>query len=225
MDISYIKALHIIFVVSWFAGLFYIGRLFIYFAEAEKKNEPAKKILQTQYKIMSKRLWYIIAWPSAVLSSFFAFYMLINEPSYLKMGWMHIKLSFVFALYFYHAGCQVVFSQQQKGIVKYSSFKLRIWNEIATVLLFAIVFIVVLKSSLSWVWGVVGILLFGALMMLGIKIYKNIRDKKDWDDFDDVIGKDAPPKTEELQEPTATSSNSEEEENDDNDEEDEEKLT
>ena len=68
MDISYIKALHIIFVVSWFSGLFYIVRLFIYFAEAEKKEEPAKKILQTQYKIMSKRLWYIITWPSAILT-------------------------------------------------------------------------------------------------------------------------------------------------------------
>jgi putative membrane protein len=191
MDISYIKALHIIFVVSWFAALFYIVRLFIYFAEADKKDEPAKKILQTQYKIMSKRLWYIIGWPSAILSSFFAFYMLLAEPSYLKMGWMHIKLSFVFALYFYHAGCQVIFQQQQKGIVKYSAMKLRIWNEVATVLLFAIVFIVVLKSSLSWIWGVAGIILFGLLMMLGIKIYKNMRSKRDWDNFDQVMGEDA----------------------------------
>jgi putative membrane protein len=204
MDISYIKALHIIFVVSWFAGLFYIVRLFIYYAEAEKKDEPAKKILQTQYKIMSKRLWYIIAWPSAVLTSFFAFYMLIAEPSYLKMAWMHIKLSFVFALYFYHAGCHVIFKQQQKGIVKYSAMKLRIWNEVATILLFAIVFIVVLKSSLSWVWGVVGIILFGALMMLGIKIYKNIREKRDWDNFEEELLDDADLK-EEIKEINSTS--------------------
>lgn len=190
MDISYIKALHIIFVVSWFAGLFYIVRLFIYFAEADKKEEPAKKILQTQYKIMSKRLWYIIAWPSAVLTGIFAIWMLVLDPSYLAQGWMHIKLSFVLALYFYHWGCQVVFKQQQNNIVKYSPMKLRMWNEIATVLLFAIVFIVVLKSALSWVWGVVGIILFGVLMMLGIKLYKKMREKKDWDNFEEELLED-----------------------------------
>jgi len=181
MDLAYIKALHIIFVVTWFAGLFYIVRLFIYFAEAEEKEETAKTILQTQYKLMSKRLWYIITWPSAILASFFAFWMLYLEPSYLLMPWMHVKLSFVLALYFYHAGCHKVFIQQQKGVVKYTSFKLRIWNEVATVLLFAIVFLVVLKSTISWVWGVVGIILFGVLMMLGIKLYKNIRKKNNWE--------------------------------------------
>lgn len=181
MDLAYIKALHIIFIVSWFAGLFYIVRLFIYFAEAEEKEETAKTILQTQYKLMSKRLWYIITWPSAILASFFAFWMLYLEPSYLLMPWMHVKLSFVLALYFYHAGCHKVFIQQQKGVVKYTSFKLRIWNEVATILLFAIVFLVVLKSTISWVWGVVGIILFGVLMMLGIKLYKNIRKKNNWE--------------------------------------------
>jgi len=181
MDLAYIKALHIIFVVSWFAGLFYIVRLFIYFAEAEEKEETAKSILQTQYKLMSKRLWYIITWPSAILASFFAFWMLYLEPSYLLMPWMHVKLSFVLALYFYHAGCHKVFIQQQKGVVKYTSFKLRIWNEVATILLFAIVFLVVLKSTISWVWGVVGIILFGLLIMLGIKLYKNIRKKNNWE--------------------------------------------
>ena len=181
MDLAYIKALHIIFVVSWFAGLFYIVRLFIYFAEAEEKEETAKSILQTQYKLMSKRLWYIITWPSAILASFFAFWMLYLEPSYLLMPWMHVKLSFVLALYFYHAGCHKIFVQQQKGIVKYTSFKLRIWNEVATILLFTIVFLVVLKSTISWIWGVVGIILFGVLMMLGIKLYKNIRKKNSWE--------------------------------------------
>lgn len=187
MDISYIKALHIIFVVSWFAGLFYIVRLFIYFAEAEKKEEPAKKILQTQYKIMSKRLWYIITWPSAILTGIFAFWMLWLDPSYLSQVWMHIKLSFVLALYFYHAGCHIIFNQQQQGIVKYPPIRLRIWNEIATILLFAIVFVVVLKSALSWIWGVAGIIVFGVLMMLAIRLYKKIREKRDWDNFEEEI--------------------------------------
>jgi putative membrane protein len=190
MYLSYVKALHIIFVITWFAGLFYIVRLFIYQTEAEQQKEPAKQILQNQYKLMSKRLWYIITWPSAILASLFAFMMLILEPVYLTMGWMHVKLSFVFALYFYHYACHKIFLQLQRDEVKYTSFKLRLWNEVATLLLFAIVFIVVLKSSISWVWGLIGIILFGIILMLSIKLYKNIRDKKGWDISEEKITED-----------------------------------
>jgi len=175
MDFLYVKALHIIFVVTWFAGLFYIVRLFIYYSEAEDSEEPAKSILQTQYKLMSKRLWYIITWPSLILASFFAFWMLYEVPSYITMGWMQVKLCFVFALYFYHAGCQKIYIQQQKGIVKYNSFKLRIWNEVATILLFAIVFIVTLKTSIGWVWGVSGLFIFAGLLLVSIRLYKSYR--------------------------------------------------
>ena len=181
MDFLYVKALHIIFVVTWFAGLFYIPRLFIYHVEAEIKSEPAKEILQTQYKLMSKRLWYIITWPSAVLASFFAFWLLYKNPDYLTMPWMHVKLAFVLALYVYHYSCQKIFNQLQNDSIKYSSFKLRIWNEVATIILFSIVFLVTLKSAINWIWGVVGIFLFGILLMLGIKLYKKIRTKKEWD--------------------------------------------
>jgi putative membrane protein len=181
MDFYYIKALHIIFVVTWFAGLFYIPRLFIYHVEAEKKPEPAREILQTQYKLMSKRLWYIITWPSAILASIFAFWMLYKDPSYLVRPWMLVKLAFVFALYLYHYSCQRIYSQLQKDIIKYSAFKLRIWNEVATIILFAVVFLVTLQDSISWIWGVVGILLFGIVLMLGIKLYKKIREKRSWE--------------------------------------------
>ena len=181
MGFLYVKALHIIFVVTWFAGLFYIVRLFIYQTEAESKEEPAKEILQTQYKLMSKRLWYIITWPSAILATIFGLWMLFSTPSYLTFGWMHVKLSFVFALFFYHGACHKIFLQLQNDNVKYTSFKLRIWNEVATLILFAIVFLVVLKSAISWVWGVIGIILFGILLMLSIKLYKSIRSKKDWE--------------------------------------------
>tara|TARA_R110002073_G_scaffold15953_2_gene62129 strand:+ start:57904 stop:58506 length:603 start_codon:yes stop_codon:yes gene_type:complete len=190
MYLSYVKALHIIFVITWFAGLFYIVRLFIYQTEAEQKEEPAKRILQDQYKLMSKRLWYIITWPSAILASLFAFMMLVLEPAYLTMVWMHVKLSFVFGLFFYHYACHKIFLQLQRDEVKYTSFKLRLWNEIATLLLFAIVFIVVLKSAISWVWGLIGIVLFGILLMLSIKLYKKIREKKDWDQFEEEIIKE-----------------------------------
>lgn len=181
MEYLYIKALHIIFIVTWFAGLFYIVRLFIYHAEAETKEEPAKSILQTQYKLMSKRLWYIITWPSAVLASFFAFWLLSLNPALLSNTWMWVKLSFVFLLYLYQLGCHVIFKQLQNDIVKYSSTKLRLWNEVATVILFAVVFIIELQNSLNWIWGVLGIIAFGITMMVLVKLYKKSRKKRSWD--------------------------------------------
>ncbi len=184
MSFDYVKSLHIIFVVTWFAALFYIVRLFIYHTEAEKKEEPAKKILQDQYKLMAKRLWYIIGWPSAILASIFAFWMLYLRPGFLYASWMHVKLSFVLALYFYHGACHVIFKQLQKDIVKYSSLKLRIWNELATIILFAVVFLVVLKNAINWVWGVVGIMLVSVLLMLSIRLYKKVRNKKSWDTYE-----------------------------------------
>ena len=181
MEFLYLKSLHIIFVVTWFAGLFYIVRLFIYQTEAEKKPSPDKEILQTQYKLMSKRLWYIITWPSCILTWTFAVWMLVQNPAYLTMSWMLIKLGFVGLLTIYHLVCQRIYSQLQQDIVKFSSLKLRMFNEISTILLFAIVFLVVLKSTINWIWGVVGIILVGALLMLAIKLYKRVREPKEVD--------------------------------------------
>jgi len=182
MDYLYIKSLHIIFVTTWFAGLFYIIRLFIYFKEAEEKEEPAKSILQDQYALMTKRLWYIITWPSAVLTAIFAVWLLILQPFWLQANWMLIKLVFVALLYAYHWSCQIMYNQIKKGTLKYSSFALRIWNEVATIILFACVFLVVLKNSLGWIVGVVGIVGVSVLLMLGIKLYKRIRAKKSWEE-------------------------------------------
>ena len=181
MDFLSLKALHIIFVITWFAGLFYIIRLFIYHVEAEQKDEVEKKILQTQYKLMSKRLWFIITWPSAILTSIFAFWMLFQNPSYLKMSWMLVKLGFVGLLYFYHFSCQKIYKQLQNDVVKYSSKQLRIWNEVATIILFSIVFLVVLKSAVNWIYGVVGIVLFSVILMFAVKLYKKMRAKNSWD--------------------------------------------
>lgn len=181
MDYLYIKSLHIIFITTWFAGLFYIIRLFIYYKEAEEKPELERQILTKQYHLMIKRLWYIITWPSAVLATIFAIWLLILQPAWLQMGWMQIKLGFVVSLFAYHWTCQVLFNQIEKGYLKYSSFALRIWNEVATIILFACVFLVVLKTSIGWIFGVAGIVGVSILLMLGVKLYKNIRKKKSWD--------------------------------------------
>ena len=181
MDYLYIKSLHIIFITTWFAGLFYIIRLFIYYKEAEEKPELEKSILLKQYKLMIKRLWYIITWPSAILASIFAVWLLILQPGWLQQNWMLIKLGFVAALYAYHWSCQLLYNQIEKGHLNYSSFALRIWNEVATIILFACVFLVVLKTSFGWIFGVLGIVGVSILLMLGVKLYKNIRAKKSWD--------------------------------------------
>ena len=178
---NYLKSLHLIFVITWFAGLFYIVRLFVYQIEASEKPSPEKEILQEQFKIMSYRLWYIITWPSAILASFFAFWMLFFTElgnAWLQMPWMHVKLGFVFLLYLYHLKCHQIFKQLQNNEVKHTGNFMRVWNEGATIILFAVVFLVILKNAVNWIFGVVGIFLFSILIMLGFKFYKRIREKK-----------------------------------------------
>lgn len=178
---NYLKSLHLIFVITWFAGLFYIVRLFVYQIEANDKPSPEKEILQKQYKIMTYRLWYIITWPSAVLASIFAFWMLLFTnigKVWLQMPWMHVKLGFVFLLYLYHGKCHQIFKQLQNDNVKYTTNFMRLWNEGATIILFAVVFLVVLKNAINWIYGVIGIFLFSVLIMLGFKFYKRLREKK-----------------------------------------------
>ena len=178
MSYLYLKALHIIFVVTWFAGLFYIVRLFIYFAEASEKPEPERSILQQQFSVMQKRLWYGITWPSAILTLIFGTSIVVSLGLYDPFpGWLIWKLAFVAGLYVYHFLCHSIFKQQQQGVLKYTSTQLRIWNEVATLFLISIVFLVVLKSALSMVWGIVGLILFSIILMLAIRIYKKVRER------------------------------------------------
>lgn len=180
MEYNYIKSLHLIFVITWFAGLFYIVRLFVYHAEAKKKAQPEQDILIQQYQLMQYRLWYIITWPSAILASFFAYWMLFFTESgkfWLTQPWMHVKLAFVLLLYIYHGKCHQIFKQLQRNEVKHTSNFFRIWNEGATIILFAIVFLVILKNAINWIYGVVGIFVFSLLIMVGFKMYKRIREK------------------------------------------------
>jgi len=174
---GYIKSFHLIFVITWFAGLFYVPRLFVYQIEAFYKPSPEKEILGKQLKLMVKRLWYIITWPSAILAVIFAIWLLVLQPFWLKEPWMHVKLSFVLLLIIYHLKTHQYFKQLQIDQVNKTSNFMRIWNEGATFILFAVVFLVILKSAINWVWGVVGIFVLGILLMLGFKVYKRIRNK------------------------------------------------
>jgi putative membrane protein len=175
---NYIKSLHLVFVITWFAGLFYIVRLFVYQIEANDKPSPDKEILQKQYKIMTYRLWYIITWPSAILATIFALLLLHLNPGFLEMPWMQVKLVFVVLLFIYHFKCQKIYTELQNDTVKYTSNFMRMWNEGATIILFAVVFLVILKNAINWIYGVVGIVLFSVIIMLGFKFYKRIREKQ-----------------------------------------------
>lgn len=174
---NYVKALHIIFIVTWFSGMFYMVRLFIYNTEANEKAEPERTILQKQFYIMIKRLWLGITWPSAILTLIFGTWMAFLYGSI--PSWLWVKLGFVAGLYAYHFTLQKIYSDEMKGIFKYTSTQLRIWNETGTIFLVAIVMIVSVKSSLSWLWGVTGLILFGIALMSAVKIYKMIRNKKE----------------------------------------------
>lgn len=177
MEYNYIKSLHLIFVITWFAGLFYIVRLFVYQIEAFHKPSPDKEILGKQFKIMTKRLWLIITWPSMILATGFAVWLLVLRPFYISDAWMQVKLGLVIVLIVYHIKCHFIYKQLQQDVVKYSSNFMRLFNEGATLLLFAIVFLVILKNAVNWIYGTLGIILFGVLLMLGYKFYKRLREK------------------------------------------------
>lgn len=171
----YIKALHIIFIVTWFAGLFYMPRLLIYNREAADKPEPVRTALHEQFSLMIKRLWQIITWPSAVLTLIFGlstWWQMGNLPN-----WLLVKLFFVLGLYLYHFSLQVIVSQQLKGVFKYTSQQLRVWNEIATIFLVAIVMLAVVKQALSFLWGIGGLVVLIAVLMIAVKLYKKARMK------------------------------------------------
>jgi putative membrane protein len=163
-------------VVTWFAGLFYIPRLFIYQIEASEKPSPEKEILTKQLQLMTKRLWNIITWPSAILCTLLALIMLHLNPSLIHLPWMQVKLGFVVLLFSYHIKNHMIYKQLQNNEIKYTSNYMRIWNEGATLILFAVIFLVILKSAFNWIYGVIGLVVLGTLLMLGIKLYRRIRD-------------------------------------------------
>ena len=178
----YLKALHIVFIVTWFAEMFYIVRLFIYNTEANEKAEPERSILQRQFSVMIRRLWFGITWPSAILTLLLGPWVMFNGGWHKTVGdasgrWLLIKLCFVALLYVYHLSLHKIYSQQAAGIFRYSSPGLRIWNEVATLFLVPIVMLATVKQSISWVWGLVGLIGFVAVLMSAIKLYKILRSR------------------------------------------------
>jgi putative membrane protein len=171
-----IKALHIIFMVTFFAGTFYIVRLFIYHQEALWSPEPARTILVQQFTLMERRLWYFITWPSVVLMTLFGLMLLWMNPGLLKQPWMHAKLGLIALLLAYHGITHRLFLRIQRNLLRWGSMRLRLWNEGPTLILFAVVFLVVIKD-LEWYYGALGLLVLGALIAAGILQYRRKRQR------------------------------------------------
>lgn len=174
------KALHVIGFVSWFAGLFYIPRLYIYDVEAEDRDPTARRVLQDQLRVMQRRLWYGITWPAMILTLTFGLWMVgLRLSDGIPLGaWLHVKLTLVAGLVVYHLLCGRIRKQLAAGTCRWTSQGLRMWNEVATLFLVAIVFIAVLKSLLSALWAVVGLVLFAAALMVAIRVYRRVRESR-----------------------------------------------
>ncbi|MBF2004404.1 protoporphyrinogen oxidase HemJ [Chlorogloeopsis fritschii PCC 9212] len=175
MAYSWFKAFHIIGVVVWFAGLFYLVRLFIYHIEANQEPEPAKTILKNQYQIMEKRLYNIITTPGMLVTVACAIGLLVTVPDYLKQGWLHFKLGFVALLLVYHHYCSRLMKQLAEDRCKWTSKQMRAMNEAPTLLLVVIVMLAVFKNNLPTdltVWVIFGLII---LMAVTIQLYARKR--------------------------------------------------
>lgn len=127
---------------------------------------------------MASGLWFGITWPSAIITLIIGASLLITQPVWLQYGFMHIKLTLVFFLYLYHLSIHYLFNMVKRDVMKFSSTQMRLWNEVATLFLISIVFLIVLKSALSIVWGVAGLVVITFLITMGIRIYKKYRNEK-----------------------------------------------
>jgi putative membrane protein len=157
------KALHLVSLVTWFAGLFYLGRLFIYHAEALAKPEPDRGVLVPQFTLMERRLWTAITAPAAGATLLTGAWLLYLTGAW-RLPWFHLKLVFLLALFAYHGGSNRHRLDLAKDKVRSVRFY-RLWNESATVLLFLIVFTAVSKRAAGAGYGLLAVAILTAVGM------------------------------------------------------------
>lgn len=175
MAYYWFKAFHLVGVVVWFAGLFYLVRLFIYHVEAKEQPEPAQTILKTQYELMEKRLYRLITTPGMILTVAMAIGLLVTEPEVLHDFWLHIKLGFVVLLLGYHHYCGRLMRKLAANQCNWTSKQLRAFNELPTVFLVVIVMLAIFKNSFPTgqaAWTVFGLVV---LMAATIQFYARKR--------------------------------------------------
>lgn len=175
-----IKALHIIFMVSYFAGIFYLVRIFVYYKDTDGFQNPKQAILREQYSFMADRLWKIITVPAGVLMLVFGVTLITLNPGLLKASWFHLKLTGLIALAVYHYWCwqkvKILRSLNQQSLST-PNIKLRQANEVATFILFLVVFTVILKYQVIAHWWQL-LLGFVGLVILIMSIVKLVNKSK-----------------------------------------------
>lgn len=172
MSYQIFKSLHFIGIISWFAGLFYIVRLFIYHVEALDRPSPDREVLTSQFKIMERRLWFGITWPACILTWLAGIGLATTSGQYV-LPWFHIKLLFLICLQAYHFKCGSMVKSLKNDLCSFNSYGLRLFNELATLLMVIIVFLAVYKQLMNVVYAIVGFAIFGILLILGIKLYRS----------------------------------------------------
>ncbi|MEY3868222.1 MAG: hypothetical protein RLZZ338_2113 [Cyanobacteriota bacterium] len=180
MAYFWFKSFHFIGIVVWFAGLFYLVRLFVYHAEAEEQPEPAKTILKEQYQIMEKRLYNLITTPGMFVTVIMAIALVWTEPHVLQDTWLQIKLTLVSLLIGYHFYCGWLIKKLEKNESGWSGQQFRALNEVPTVLLVMIVLLAVFKQTLPVSSSISGIIAMIVVMALSIHLYakKRLNDKR-----------------------------------------------
>ena len=176
------KTFHIVGVVVWFAGLFYLVRLFIYHVEVEEQPEAVRQAFRDQYGLMERRLANIITTPGMVVAVAMAAGLLISNPAWLQQSWMHAKLGFVVALLAYHAFCYRLMGQLQSGNCHWSPKQLRALNELPTLLLVIVVMLVVFKNQFptgAATWFMVALVVFMAASIQFYARWRRLRAERE----------------------------------------------
>ena len=176
-----IKALHLIFIVTWFAGLFYIVRLFVYHVEArdnESLTAGEKQLLINQFSLMETRLWYGITWPSCILTVLMGLSLSYYFWPFHLHPWLIIKMGLAALLIGYHYYCGHILKKLQSNQKTLNSFQLRLLNEVATLFLVAMIFLAIFKDAMILIWAILGLVVFTTILVAAIIFYKKIRMKK-----------------------------------------------
>lgn len=173
------KSLHIVGFVAWFAGLFYLVRMFVYHREAHDEVQPKRDILTQQFHLMEQRVYKIICNPAMMLTWIcgLAMIFLYGWEWFKVNSWLHIKLVLLLGLTYYHLWCKKMIIKLEKGDFSMSSHRWRLLNEVPTVFLLAIVLLAVYRNALDFAYALAGIMGFMILLMMGVRAYRKARER------------------------------------------------
>ena len=177
MDILFFKALHLIGMVAWFAGLFYLVRLFVYHAEALEKPEVEREVLTHQYALMERRLLKIITRPAMIITFIGGVTLFFLNPVYIQQPWMHVKLTLVILLAGYSEGCSFMMKKLAKGQMPMTATGFRLFNEVPTLFLVAIVLLAVFRDQLSMLNLLLILVLLIVFLVTATLLYKRYRNR------------------------------------------------